>query len=95
MGVIEQRQKFLAAPNDDKLCASVDRVAELYQKAYGWSPAFSGPGERMTGRTMRQFIKSWITDWDIQRIYGKKYEIDTEKLEVDYTENKELSKLQP
>jgi maltooligosyltrehalose synthase len=90
MGAVEQRQRFLAAPNDDKLRASVDRVAELYQKAYGWSPALSGPGERMTGRTMRQFIKSWITDWDIQRIYGKKYEIDTEKLEVDYTENKEL-----
>ena len=90
MTAIEQRQHFLTPPNDDKLHASITRVRGLYEQAYGWSPPFGGAGERMAGKTMRQFIKSWITDWDIQRLYGTKDEIDTETIETDYTENKDL-----
>lgn len=52
-------------------------------------------GERRAGKTMRQFIKSWITDWDIQRLYGKKDEIDTGTISTDYSENKDLEQAPP
>lgn len=90
MSAIEQRQHFLASPNDAKLHVSLERVRGLYQQSYGWSPAKSDVGERRAGKTMRQFIKSWITDWDIQRLYGKKDEIKTETILTDYSENKDL-----
>ena len=47
-------------------------------------------GERRAGKTMRQFIKSWITDWDIQRLYGTKEQIEAGTIESDYTENADL-----
>ena len=90
MSAIEQRQHFLASPNEDKLRVSRGRVRGLYQQSYGWSPAKSDIGERRVGKTMRQFIKSWITDWDIQRLYGAKDEIKTETIPTDYSENKVL-----
>ncbi len=90
MNAIEQRQHFLAPPNEAKLHASIGRVGGLYEKAYGWTPSSTDIGERLAGKTMRHFIKSWITGWDIQRLYGKKEEIDIETVATDYTENKDL-----
>jgi hypothetical protein len=95
MSAIEQRQHFLAPPNEDKLRSSLERVRGLYHQAYGWSPPVGDIGERRTGKTMRQFIKSWITDWDIQRLYGKKDEIDTGTISTDYSENKDLEETPP
>jgi hypothetical protein len=95
MNAIEQRQHFLVAPNEDRLRLSLERVRNLYQKAYGWSPPAGDIGERRTGKTMRHFIKSWITEWDIQRLYGKKYEISTEVMPTDYSENKDLEQAPP
>jgi len=90
MNAIEQRQHFLSPPNEDRLRTSLERVQGLYRKAYEWSPPKSDIGERRTGKTMRQFIKSWITDWDIQRIYGQKDEIEALTISTDYSENKDL-----
>ena len=95
MSAIEQRQHFLAPPNEDKLRSSLERVRGLYHQAYGWNPPVADIGERRTGKTMRQFIKSWITDWDIQRLYGKKDEIDTGTISTDYSENKDLEQAPP
>jgi hypothetical protein len=93
MSAIEQRQHYLTAPNEDQLRASLERVQGLYQKSYGWNPYVGDSGERRAGKTMRQFIKSWITDWDIQRLYGKRDEIDTGTISTDYSENKDLEQV--
>jgi hypothetical protein len=87
MSAIERRQHFLSAPTEDKLRTSLDQVRELYQRSYGWTPAGIEVGERRAGKTIRQFIKSWITDWDIQRLYGTKEDMVTETITSDYSEN--------
>jgi hypothetical protein len=95
MSAIEQRQHFLAQPNEDVLRSSLERVRSLYFGAYGWSPPTSSIGERRAGKTMRQYIKSWVTDWDIQRLYGRTEEIETGTIATDYTENKDLEAVTP
>ena len=65
-------------------------VSNLYRDAYGAAPEVVDVGERLTGKTMRQYIKSWITDWDIQRLYKERDEIAAEPIPPDYTENKDL-----
>ena len=41
---------------------------------------------------MREYIKAWVTAWDILRLYGERDEIETETLTSDYTENKDLER---
>ena len=89
MTLIESAQR-LTAPDEERLHRSLDRVRELYAESYGW-PAYGGDiGERRVSRTMREYIKAWITAWDILRLYGAQDEIDTETLASDYSENRDL-----
>lgn len=90
MAHIERRATRLSAPDEERLSRSLDTVRKLYGASYGW-PAYGGDiGERRAGRTMREYIKAWVTAWDIHRLYGAQDEIDTETLVPDYTENKDL-----
>jgi hypothetical protein len=90
MALIERGVVRLAAPDEETLHRSLDRVRKLYGESYGW-PAYGGEiGERRAGRTMREYIKAWVTAWDIYRLYGERDEIDTETLPPDYTENKDF-----
>jgi hypothetical protein len=87
MSVIENGTRSLAPPDAEGLHRSLDRVRELYGESYGW-PGYGGEiGERRAGRSMREYIKAWITAWDIHRLYGARDEIETETLTSDYTEN--------
>jgi hypothetical protein len=91
MEEIEKRQHLLAPPNLDRLSRDLKVVRALYERAYAWVPPTSEIGEMRTAKTMREYIKSWITDWDIQRLYGTKDVITTKPVRpTDYTENKDL-----
>jgi hypothetical protein len=45
-------------------------VQRLYSAAYGWPAPPLPPAERTSSRTMRQYIKGWITQWDLLRLVG-------------------------
>ena len=47
-------------------------------------------GERLGSKSMRQYIKSWITEWDIERLFGESARIDVETIEIDYGESAAL-----
>jgi hypothetical protein len=92
MEMIERGSARLSAPESEMLHRSLDRVRILYGESYG-RPAYGGDiGERRAGRTMREYIKAWVTAWDIHRLYGARDEIDTEKIAPDYTENTDLER---
>ena len=95
MRLLEKGGVFLAAPGDDRLHKSLDRVRHLYAESYGWPASAGAIGQRESSRTMREFIKSWVTVWDIHRIYGEPDEIATERLPSDYSENADLEQLSP
>jgi hypothetical protein len=91
MEEIEKRQHLLAPPNLERLTRDLKIVRGLYERAYAWPPPVSEVGEVRTVKTMREYIKSWITDWDIQRLYNTKDEVTAKPiLPTDYTENKNL-----
>lgn len=95
MDAIETQQHMLAAPNEIRLRDGLGKVAALYQEAYDWESPDIGIGERRAGGTMRQYIKSWITEWDIRRLLDSKTAIDIESLPPDYTENSDLEPAPP
>jgi len=39
---------------------------------------------------MRQYVKSWITTWDMERLYGETPQIETDTIPIDYTESSDI-----
>ena len=77
-------------PDEPALRAAQDRIADLYHDAYRWRPSVLAIGERLGSKSMRQYIKSWITEWDIERLFGESARIDVETIKIDYRESAEL-----
>jgi hypothetical protein len=87
---LDARQKPLRQPGEQELRASLERVRRLYEDAYAWVPPEIAVGEIAADRTMRQYIKSWITVWDIERLYQRRAEIATTALPINYDEAAEI-----
>jgi len=65
------------------------KMRVVYGNAYGWQT----PEEYrlpMTGDTIRQTIKKWVTEWDLARLYDHKSEVDVTKLTPKLEENPEI-----
>jgi hypothetical protein len=90
MRTIERATTELSPPDETRLNQNIERVRKLYEDSYAWAPPKWEIGQREKGKTMRTYIKSWITDWDIQRLFREQAEIIAEELPPDYTENKAL-----
>ncbi|MGA2045168.1 MAG: BREX system ATP-binding domain-containing protein [Roseiarcus sp.] len=87
---LETKQALLRPPDAELLEASLDKTRGFYAEAYGWSPAMSEVGEITATKSMRQYIKSWITAWDLERRYGLRPAIETQDLVADYQENRDI-----
>jgi len=87
---LERRLSRLSAPDEAGLRRSLDKIASLYRDAYDWTPPQIGIGERLAGKSMRQYVKSWITTWDIMRLYGEAPAISAGTMAIDYTESGEI-----
>lgn len=84
---LEQDRVLLRSPDDAILRASYEKTRRLYGSAYDWTPP-DGPIERTTATgSMRQYIKSWITAWDLKRLYGETVEIEAGTVPLNYEEN--------
>ncbi|MBV8091405.1 MAG: DUF2791 family P-loop domain-containing protein [Alphaproteobacteria bacterium] len=90
MAWLQSRKLRLSAPDEAKLHRSLDKIAALYNDAYGWTPPPIEIGERRAGKSMRQYIKSWITTWDMMRLYGEVPVIAAETIAIDYSESSEI-----
>ncbi len=80
-------QHRLLPPTLDDLTACHDKVLRLYSAAYAWPAPPLPPGERTSSRTMRQYIKGWITQWDLRRLDGSEVLLISGSIASDYTEN--------
>lgn len=80
----------LVAPDDSALRAAQGGISELYFDAYRYRPASAAIGERLAGKSMRQYIKSWITEWDMERLFGESANIAIRPNPTDYTQSEEL-----
>jgi hypothetical protein len=87
---LERHQTRLNRPIEAGLRRSLDKIADLYGSAYSWTPPRLDIGELLTGKSMRQYVKSWITSWDIERLYGQTPQIEAEMIATDYSESSEI-----
>jgi hypothetical protein len=87
---LERHQSRLSPPAEAGLRQSLDRIAGFYHDAYGWAPPDIGVGQISATTSMRQHVKSWITTWDIERLYGQTPQIAAETIATDYSESSDI-----
>lgn len=63
----------------------------LHARAFGWDPPDIGPGEVLSTTRIRQYVRRWINEWDLVRLYPE-YAPQTvvAELPVDYSVRPEL-----
>jgi hypothetical protein len=67
------------------------KVREIYCRAYGWeAPEIESPREYMSSTSMREYLRSWITVWDLRRLYGYEASIVADEVAISYEEDADL-----
>lgn len=85
----------LLPPTSADLLACHDKVRAMYQDAYRWAaPPLPSP-ERTSSRTVRQYIKGWITQWDLQRLDGHAVQLISDGIASNYAEDASLAEPGP
>jgi hypothetical protein len=81
----------LKTPDRIALDKTYEKVRAIHASAYNWNPPPVESVERLLTTRMRQYIKGWITEWDLKRLDARYHpEIEVERLEQDYTEDRDL-----
>jgi hypothetical protein len=89
---LERRETRLSQPTPAILRRSLDKIAGLYHEIYDWVPPQIPLAQMTTSGSMRQHVKSWITTWDIERLYGQTPHIEAEAIATDYSESSDIEK---
>ena len=84
-------QHRLLSPTLADLASCHDKVQRLYSTAYNWLAPALPPAERTSSRTMRQYIKGWITQWDLLRLGGGDVVLVAGSIASNYTEDATLA----
>jgi hypothetical protein len=84
------RMHRLRPPGAEELDRSRERLRGIYEAAYDWAAPSLPRSPRTATRTMRQYIKSWITLWDMDRLTGTASDIHEEQVVSNYDENEGL-----
>lgn len=88
--VRQAKEHRLAPPREDELRQYLNRVVELYEAAYGRRSSVD-LGERRVGKTLREYIKGWITQLDIGRLYGQPTDLEYSPPDLPPTEDEVFS----
>ena len=86
-----QREKVrLKAPDAQAIQHTCDKVRAIYAEAYHWQPPPVSV-ERLGITSMREYVKRWITEWDLTRL-DPSYTVELEQTAVqpNYTEDATL-----
>jgi hypothetical protein len=95
----EQGMRFIArevvrlkGPDWARLEGVHQDVRVLYGQVYGWDPPQVEVGERLSTTRIRQYVRRWINEWDLHRLYPDYVAGDTvfDVLVPDYSERPEL-----
>jgi hypothetical protein len=84
-------QNRLLPPTLNDLAVCHDKVQRLYSAAYDWPAPQLPPVERASTRTMRQYIKGWITLWDLRRLGSGDARLVTDNIASNYAEDATLA----
>ncbi len=88
MRLIRTESMPLAKPVQQTLDDTYARLKMIHSIAYGWSPPDVATAELTTRRAMRSFVRRWINEWDLARLYpGETVSIIEDELTTDYSED--------
>ena len=94
MRLIERGVHPLAEPDDDMLSDLYDRLKSIHSDAHEWDAPHIDHGIGRGGRRrIRSFVRRWIYEWDLRRLYpDTNPDIEETELEFRYEEDKDLEK---
>jgi hypothetical protein len=89
--LIEQESESLIRPYDPMVDALYEQIRGLHGSAYSWSPPPVSAVEKLSSTRMREYVRGWITEWDLRRLYPDA-QLDIEIVDVvqTYEEDQEL-----
>jgi hypothetical protein len=88
---IERESETLIRPYESMVDTLYERLRSLHGTAYSWMPPPVSAVEKLSSTRMREYVRGWITEWDLRRLYPDA-QLDIEMLEVrpTYDEDQEL-----
>jgi len=87
MRLIQREKVRLRAPDDQTIQQTCEKVRTIHAEAFGWQPPPVSV-ERLGITSMREYVKRWITEWDLKRLDpGYTVEIEKAPLSQNYTED--------
>ncbi len=91
MRMIVREPLRLRGPDRAMLERIREEVRVLHAQAFGWTPPDLGAGEQLSTTRMRQYVRRWINEWDLKRLYPD-YTPETivADMPMQYTEQPEL-----
>ncbi len=89
--LIELYSEALIRPYEPMVDALYESIRELHGSAYSWSPPPVSAVEKLSSTRMREYVRGWITEWDLRRLYPEA-QLDIEIVDVvqTYEEDREL-----
>ncbi len=89
--LIEQDSEALIRPYEPMVDALYERLRELHGSAYSWNPPPVSAVEKLSSTRMREYVRGWITEWDLRRLYpDAQLEIEILDVRQTYDEDQEL-----
>jgi hypothetical protein len=88
-----RRTKSLRSVKNDEFKELKERVRILHSRAFEWDAPPAQAGELLASRSIREHVKSWITQWDMMLLYPEyRPEVVVEEVTPNYSEDAELSR---
>jgi len=76
----------------DQIEAVRTKLRDIHAKAYQWDPPAVGlASEGLISTSMRTYVRTWVNQWDLQRLYpSHQPDIETATMEQRFEEDKDL-----
>jgi hypothetical protein len=83
--LIDRGVRALAEPDDDMLSNLYNRLRTIHSEGYNWTAPEINHGIGQGGRRrIRSFVRRWINEWDLRRLYPES-EPDIEETELTFS----------
>jgi hypothetical protein len=69
MRLIERDTLTLQPPDDSTLRHAYERIKQIHREAYAWNPPEIPWPEAAMRRPMRSYVRRWVNEWDLRRLY--------------------------
>jgi len=91
MRMIAREPLRLHGPDRNILQRTREELRAIHARAFDWNPPDIGAGEQLSTTRIRQYVRRWISEWDLRRLYPDYTpEMVVADMPVAYTEQPEL-----